>query len=131
MKTLGGIILKSRLKLLRKTLGLNQQSFSKRIGVSPSAISRLETGDINFTEQMTRSICREFNVNYMWFTTGEGEMFFESNNTYIELIDQIMMGEEEFPKQIFKLFTKFDQEDWKALERMLNKFIEIQKETES
>lgn len=118
-----------RIKLLRKTfLKLNQESFGKRLGVTNAAISKIEAGINQVTDQMVRAICREFNVNYIWLTTGEGEIFYESDYDYVELIDQIMAGEEEFPKQIFKLFTKFDKEDWKALERMIDKFIEIQKE---
>ena len=49
-----------RLKELRKCLGVNQEEFSTKIGVTRSAISRLESGDINFTEQMIISICRAF-----------------------------------------------------------------------
>ena len=67
--------MKERLKLLRKQLGISQSDLAKRIGVTRSAVSRLESGDINFTEQMVKSICRELNVNYDWFKDGDGEMF--------------------------------------------------------
>lgn len=60
---------------MRKSLGLSQSELGKRIGVSRAAISRLEGGSNNFTNQMITSICREFNVNERWLRTGEGEIF--------------------------------------------------------
>ena len=76
--------LNERLKLLRSTLGINQSDFSNKIGVSRSAISRLESGDINFTEQMILSICREFNVNRAWFVEGTGDMFSNLPKTILD-----------------------------------------------
>ena len=68
-----------RLNLLRKTLNISQEEFGKRLGVTGASISRLEKGERNITEQMIKSICREFNVDYIWLTTGEGEMFVDSD----------------------------------------------------
>lgn len=76
---------------------------------------------------MIKSICREFNVDYIWFTTGEGEMFADSDDDAMELIDRIMVGENEFHKNLFKTFAKFDEDDLKALEKMIDKFIETKK----
>lgn len=70
-----------RLKLLRKTLQLSQDDFGKRLRVSNTAISKLEKGERNLTEQMILSICREFNVNEEWLRNGTGERFKESNIT--------------------------------------------------
>lgn len=119
--------LKERLRKIRKTLNLSMEDFGKKIGVTRSTISRLEAGSNNFTEQMIKSICREFNVDYIWLTTGEGEMFSESDDDAMELIDRIMVGENEFHKNLFKTFARFDEEDLKALEKMIDKFIETKK----
>ncbi|URN84988.1 LexA family transcriptional regulator [Acetobacterium wieringae] len=67
--------MKDRLNLLRKTLKLNQNDFGKKLGVTNTAISKLEKGERNFTEQMILSICREFNVSEEWLKNGTGEMF--------------------------------------------------------
>lgn len=64
-----------RIKELRKALGLTLEKFGARLGVGKTAISSIEHGVNNVTEQMIKSICREFNVDYIWLTTGEGEMF--------------------------------------------------------
>lgn len=64
-----------RIKEIRKTKNLNQEDFGKMLGVGKTAISKLEKGENNLTEQMFLSICREFNVDENWLRTGEGEMF--------------------------------------------------------
>lgn len=53
------------------------KEFALRLGVSDSSISLLENGKRNITDQMVKSICREFNVSESWFRTGEGEMYEE------------------------------------------------------
>lgn len=64
-----------RIKQLRKALGLTLEKFGERIGVSRSAMGNIENGVRGVTDQMFKSICREFNVNENWLRTGEGEMF--------------------------------------------------------
>jgi hypothetical protein len=66
-----------RLKLLRKHLHLSGEKFGKKIGLGKVAISDMENGRYNITEQTILSICREYNVNEIWLRTGKGEMFSE------------------------------------------------------
>ena len=47
----------------------------KLLGVGKTAISNIENGNRNLTEQMILSISREYNVNQEWLRTGSGEMF--------------------------------------------------------
>ncbi|MEG1596608.1 MAG: helix-turn-helix transcriptional regulator [Lachnospiraceae bacterium] len=117
-----------RLNLLRKTLKISQEEFDNRLGVTGASISRLEKGERNLTEQMIKSICREFGVDYMWLTTGDGEMFVESDDDIIETIDRIMIGENEFHKNLFKTFARLDVDELLALEQIIDKFIEVSKE---
>ena len=62
-----------RIKELRKKLGLTLEKFGERLGVKKAAVSKWENGD-NITDQMFKSICREFNVNEEWLRNGTGEM---------------------------------------------------------
>lgn len=75
-----------RVKEVRKSLGLTLEKFGERLGVGKTAISHIERGNRNLTEQMTKSICREFGVNYVWLTTGEGEMFKPNPNSALDAL---------------------------------------------
>ena len=108
-----------RLKLLRKTLKLSQDAFAERIGMKGSSISLLESGGRNITEQVIKSICREFNVDYIWLTTGDGEMFVDTDDDFIERIDRIMVGED---KNLFKALLEASDEDIAAFQRIIDLF---------
>lgn len=109
-----------RLKELRKYLSMNQEEFSTRIGVTRSAISRLESGDINFTEQMVKSICREFNVNRVWLTEGVGDMFTNLPETILdELALQFELTDSE--KDLVADFCKLPKEQRSVVIAFLRK----------
>lgn len=67
-----------RVKLLRKQLDFTMEEFGERVGVTKAAISNIEKANRSLTEQMIKSICREFNVNELWLREGRGEMFLSS-----------------------------------------------------
>ena len=77
-----------RIKLLRKTLKLSGEKFGEKLGVKRSAISDLETGRNNLSEQMLLAICREYNVNEEWLRTGSGDMFIETKESFLENISK-------------------------------------------
>lgn len=111
-----------RVKEVRKSLGLTLEKFGERIGVSKATISNIENDNRNLTEQMTKSICREFSVDYMWLTTGEGEMFVESDDDFIERIDRIMLGEDDARKNLFKALLDASNDDIAAFQRIIDLF---------
>lgn len=117
-----------RVKEIRKALGLTLEKFGENVGVGKTAISNIEKGNRNLTEQMTKSICREYNVDYMWLTTGEGEMFVENDDDFMERIDRIMAGENETRKNIFKTLLYASDEDIEALARIMNLYSDIEKD---
>lgn len=69
-----------RIKELRKHLGLTLEKFGERIGVTKMTISRIENGKNAITEQMFKSVCREFNVSEEWLRNGTGSMFVKDND---------------------------------------------------
>ena len=77
-----------RLKILRKTLKLSGEKFGEKIGVKRSAISQIETGKNNLSDQIIKSICTVYNVSEEWLRTGEGEMFIETKESFLENISK-------------------------------------------
>lgn len=61
-----------RITELRKTLGLTMEKFGEPLGIKKNTVSQIESGKNNVTDQMCKSICREFNVNEHALRTGEG-----------------------------------------------------------
>lgn len=114
-----------RIREVRNTLGLTLEKFGDRLGVTKVAISNIEKGNRNLTEQMTKAICREFNVDYMWLTTGDGEMFIDNDDDFIERIDRIMAGEDEARKNLFKFMLELIDDDIAALDRLMKKAVEF------
>lgn len=114
-----------RIREVRNTLGLTLEKFGDRLGVTKVAISNIEKGNRNLTEQMTKAICREFNVDYMWLTTGDGEMFIDNDDDFIERIERIMAGEDEARKNLFKFMLELSDDDIAALDRLMKKAIEF------
>ena len=49
----------------------------------------------------------------------------DDNEDYQMLIDNIMCGENEFHKNLFKTFAKLDENELKTLEKIIDKFLEI------
>ena len=64
-----------RIKMLRQHLGLSQQAFADKLGVSAKTIVRYETGQSSPTEKTLRLIEQTFSVNPEWLRHGKGEMF--------------------------------------------------------
>lgn len=117
-----------RVNEVRKLLNLTMENFGKHLGVGKTAISGIESGRRNLTEQMTKSICREFGVDYIWLTTGDGEMFVESDDDFIEKIDRIMVGENDTRKNLFKALVNASDDDIEALEHIIDLYVDLKKE---
>lgn len=114
-----------RIREVRKALGLTLEKFGEKIGMKKNSVSQLENGKNSVTEQVVKAICREYNVDYMWLTTGDGEMFIDNDDDFIERIDRIMAGEDEARKSLFKFMLELSDEDIAALDRLMKKAIEF------
>lgn len=115
-------------KEIRKSLNLTLEKFGEKLGVGKTAISNIEKGSRNLTEQMTKSICREYGVDYIWLTTGEGEMFVETDDDFMERIDRIMVNENDARRNIFKALLYASDEDVEALARIMNLYNDMEKD---
>lgn len=117
-----------RIREVRKALGLTLEKFGDKLGVTKQTVSRIENGINNLTDQMTKSICREFHVDYIWLTTGEGEMFVESDDDFYARIDQLMAGENDKRRSMIKALLYADDEDIEAFDRLVDSYLSIRNE---
>ena len=114
-----------RVREIRKSLGLTLEKFGEKLGVKKNAISQIETGRNSLTDQMTKAICREFGVDYIFLTTGEGEMFVDSDDDFIEKIDRIMAGENDARKSMVKILVDASDDDIQTFDRLVNQYISL------
>lgn len=120
-----------RIKAIRKTLGLTLEKFGEKLGVTSVTMSRLENNNRNLTEQMAKAICREYNVDYTWLTTGEGDMFIDDNEEFLAKLDSVLVGDDGTFKNLFKAMLTLDVSEIKALNSLLDKLlIQYQKSKE-
>lgn len=117
-----------RIREVRKSLGLTLEKFGNKIGMKKNSVSQIENGRNSATEQTIKAICREFGVDYIWLTTGEGEMFSESDDDFYERIDRIMAGENEERKNMFKALLYASDEEIAALQRVIDMFANKKKD---
>ena len=117
-----------RVREIRKSLGLTLEKFGEKLGVKKNAISQIETGRNSLTDQMTKAICREFGVDYIFLTTGEGEMFVDSDDDFLEKIDRIMAGESDIRKNAIKALVNASTEDIEALDRLIDLYLQAKNE---
>ena len=117
-----------RIREVRKALGLTLEKFGEKIGMKKNSVSQLENGKNSVTEQVVKAICREYNVDYMWLTTGEGEMFVETDDDFFERIDRIMAGENETRKNMIKMLLYASDDDIKAFDRLVDYYISLREE---
>lgn len=103
-----------RIKVLRRELHLSQDAFGKRLGITGGGVSKIENGERSLTEQMAKSICREFRVNYFWLTEGTGDMF---TGTPKSVVDEIAEDYQldELDKKIIENYLELKPEERKIL----------------
>ena len=108
-----------RVKKVRKSLNLTLEKFGEKVGVTKQTVSRIENGVNNLTEQMIKSICREFNVDYIWLTTGEGEMFIEFDREEQLMIwaNSALGDKENFKSHFIDVLMRLSEEEWEWLEQ--------------
>lgn len=114
--------MKDRIKELRNTLELSAEKFGARVGVTRSAISRIENGIVNVTDQMQKSICREFNVSEEWLRYGTGDMFIEQtrDEQIAAFVGRLQANEDDsFKKRFLSMLSALDESEWEVLEKMV------------
>ena len=117
-----GGILNERVKELRDFLGLTMEKFGERVGVKKSAINKIEKGNNSVTDQMIKSICREFGVSEEWLRTGEGEMLIPvtQNQKISRFVAESMKTNNQFVLNTIEAMSQLSPEELKTIEKFVN-----------
>ena len=112
-----------RVRELRKTLGLTLEKFGDPLGVKKAAISNIENGSRNLTDQMIASICREYGANEEWLRSGTGEMFVPMNRDeqISKFAGELLKEDDSFKKRLIEALSKLDENEWELLEKIAKK----------
>lgn len=102
-----------RIKEIRLNRGFSQEEFGKRLGVTKSTISNIETGRFNLTDSMVKLICKEFNVDENWLRTGEGNMepTVSQAEAYRRAADAVATGSHEMDRIVRGIITYYGNMD--------------------
>lgn len=117
----------NRIRELRKHLGMTTEVFGNKIGIVSSAVTNIEAGRRQPTNQLVTSICREFKVNEQWLRTGEGDMFLptDPDAEIAEFIGTVLSdARPSFRKKLIRALADLPEEGWEAIEAFARKLAE-------
>ncbi len=67
--------MESRIKLIRKELGMTQEQLAQQLGIGKTALSMIETGRAGLSSRNRNILVQDLNVNPEWLEGGDGQMF--------------------------------------------------------
>ena len=112
-----------RIKAIRKELGLTLEKFGEKLGVGKTAISKIEKNERNLTDQMARSISREYNVDYDYLMYGEGDMFTDLPKT---IVDELCMqfDLDDFDRAVVEMYLDLPAELRQAIKAKVKDMVQ-------
>lgn len=113
--------MQNRINELRNSLGLTLEAFGSKIGITRAAVSNIEKGRSNASDQVILSICREFKVSEQWIRNGTGEMFeqLDQDQTITEFAADILADQpDSFRKRLVSVLSTLNEDDWAVLAKI-------------
>lgn len=101
--------MRTRIRLLRKKLKLNQKDFGARLNLSENFVGLIENGGRNPSDRTIADICREYNVSEEWLRSGTGEMFQPEKDFSLDELAR-EKGATELELAIMKAYFNFSDE---------------------
>lgn len=125
--------MQSRIKAVRKAVGLTQSEFGERLGVKGNTVTGYETGLRAPSDAILLSICREFNVNEDWLRTGEGAMFLERSrdDELSAFFGDVLSGQpDDFRRRLIAALSRLSVDEWAMVEHVATKLAEDMKKAD-
>ena len=113
-----------RIKQIRKLSNLTQQEFADKIKVKRNTVATYEMGRSIPSDSAIALICREFNVNENWLRNGEGPIYRERDGSFTEMLSDIDDSDDDFIKNIIKIYMELDEDSKAALKKVAKKMAE-------
>lgn len=113
--------MKDRIKDLRKSLNLTQAEFGDKLGLTHSAISKIESGERDPSDSTLKLICATYNVNYQWLTEGREPMYLTSEGD--ELIARYAPNAMEHMKNAIRTMSTLSDQDWMTLRDLVEDLV--------
>ena len=116
--------MKDRIRQVRKSAGLTQTEFGEKLGLTKSMIAQVETDKAKLSDRSVKDICREFDVNYEWLTTGQGEPYVirSENQQLLKFFNEtIQLEDENVKKKIVSALSQLSEEEWKVIEDLIDR----------
>jgi len=126
-----------RIKKIRDSKNLSQDSFASTLGLQRNSISLIENGKRNASERTIDDICREFNANKDWLLNGgpEESMFVKlSHDEEVAMYTQdLLMDTDDIIatsiKNFIVIYEKLDDASKQVLQSTMKDFLsKMQKE---
>lgn len=118
----------NRIKEIRKGAGLSQEEFGKRLSVTKTSISKIESGINNPSDQTIKLICSEFSVNEEWLRNGVGgkdNMYVTEDMKYYQNIGKLGSEKNEFKKFYINMMMGLPDEYWDYIYKEFKRFDKI------
>lgn len=118
--------MRDRIKILRKTLGLNQTEFGNRLGMSRWAIVNIELDRAPIKPLLIDLICSTFGANKEWLVSGTGPMLADHSrdDQIMDFVASAMSGESDnFKRRLLSVLARLDEDHWELLEHYLRELV--------
>ena len=117
-----------RIKKVRIDAGVSQPRFGEIIGISRTAVQKLECGENNPSEQTIRAICEKFGVNRQWLETGDESIQPYEREPDLETeVRSLLKNEPPVKQAVMISLASMPDEWWDAWAQKLHEEIEKQK----
>ena len=116
--------MKNRIKTVRENAGLSQGKFAERLNISRNFANQIETGNRKPSDRTISDICRVFHINENWLRTGDGEMYAETEDEFINTCIEIGATDirlQDLIMRFWKLPEERKQEFWDFIDSIPRK----------
>ncbi len=115
-----------RVREIRKAEKLTLEKFGEKLGVGKTAISSIEHGINGVTDQMIKSICREFGYNEEWLRDGiePKKPVIDEDIEYGQICAELGITDSR-AKQIILNYGRFSPEDKKLFWEYIDRLVDI------